>query len=416
MSETIIALPRRNKRIVLVRRPEGLPQPNDFRLIETNDDDNNNDDDDDDDNNKDNDYVLLLKTLFVSIDPAMRGWISTAKSYLPPVKLGSIMRASTISKVIRSRSMKFPVGAIVRTEIVGVQSYSIIRKDQIRFITRLDDNNRLQQKLPPSNNNNNSNTNTNTNLSSYASYLGVLGTTGLTAYFGLFKKGNPKPQDVILISGAAGATGSIVAQIAKHVVGCRKVIGTAGTDAKCKWLEENHIVDIAINYKKHKTTKSLSYAIRNASKKEGGIDIVFDNVGSTFLEAALSNLSSNGGARIVLCGAISQYNNNGSIIPSGPRNYMNLLVSRATMTGFVVFDYQKEYPNAIQNLIRWIQNGKIKHFKEDVHFGIENFYPALVSLFHGTNQGKVVLQVSNENNNNRDDDSNGRDNKHRSKL
>ncbi|OEU19704.1 NAD(P)-binding protein [Fragilariopsis cylindrus CCMP1102] len=388
MSETIIALPRRNKRIVLVRRPEGLPQPNDFRLIETNDDDNNNDDDDDDDDNKDNDYVLLLKTLFVSIDPAMRGWISTAKSYLPPVKLGSIMRASTISKVIRSRSMKFPVGAIVRTEIVG-------------------NNN---------NNNNNNNTNTNTNLSSYASYLGVLGTTGLTAYFGLFNKGNPKPQDIILISGAAGATGSIVAQIAKHVVGCRKVIGTAGTDAKCKWLEENYIVDIAINYKKHKTTKSLSYAIRNASKKEGGIDIVFDNVGSTFLEAALSNLSSNGGARIVLCGAISQYNNNGSIVPSGPRNYMNLLVSRATMTGFVVFDYQKEYPNAIQNLIRWIQNGKIKHFKEDVHFGIENFYPALVSLFHGTNQGKVVLQVSNENNNNRDNDSNGRDNEHRSKL
>ena len=215
---------------------------------------------------------------------------------------------------------------------------------------------------------------------------------------------------MILISGAAGATGSIVAQIAKHVVGCRKVIGTAGTDAKCKWLEDNHIVDIAINYKKHKTTKSLSYAIRNASKKEGGIDIVFDNVGSTFLEAALSNLSSN--ARIVLCGAISQYNNNGSIIPSGPRNYMNLLVNRATMTGFVVFDYQKEYPNAIQNLIRWIQNGKIKHFKEDVHFGIENFYPALVSLFHGTNQGKVVLQISYDD----DDDNNGSGNMHRSKL
>jgi NADPH-dependent curcumin reductase CurA len=403
MSETIIAPPRRNKRILLVRRPEGLPQPNDFRLIEDNDDDNNKDNDID---NEDN--VLLLKTLFVSIDPAMRGWISTAKSYLPPVKLGSIMRASTISKVIRSKLSKFPVGSIVRTEIVGVQSYSIIRKDQLRFITRLDDdnNNRLQ-KLPPSNNNNNNNS---TNLSSYASYLGVLGTTGLTAYFGLFKKGNPKPQDVILISGAAGATGSIVAQIAKHVVGCRKVIGTAGTDAKCKWLEDNHIVDIAINYKKHKTTKSLSYAIRNASKKEGGIDIVFDNVGSTFLEAALSNLSSN--ARIVLCGAISQYNNNGSIIPSGPRNYMNLLVNRATMTGFVVFDYQKEYPNAIQNLIRWIQNGKIKHFKEDVHFGIENFYPALVSLFHGTNQGKVVLQISYDD----DDDNNGSGNMHRSKL
>jgi NADPH-dependent curcumin reductase CurA len=159
MSETIIALPRRNKRILLVRRPEGLPQPNDFRLIEDNDDDNNKDNDID---NEDN--VLLLKTLFVSIDPAMRGWISTAKSYLPPVKLGSIMRASTISKVIRSKLSKFPVGSIVRTEIVGVQSYSIIRKDQLRFITRLDDdnNNRLQ-KLPPSNNNNNNNNSTNHN-------------------------------------------------------------------------------------------------------------------------------------------------------------------------------------------------------------------------------------------------------------
>eukprot|EP00536_Pseudo-nitzschia_multiseries_P013940 jgi/Psemu1/213251/e_gw1.633.10.1 len=392
----------RNKRILLVRRPNGLPRPDDFRLEEqsvvvavandrrapahpSNSHSHSHSGDD-----LDQTGTLVLETLFVSIDPAMRGWMSTAKSYLPPVRLGSVMRASTVSRVLSVCGDElrevFPIGAVVRSEIVGVQL------DTATASTR----------FPPAN----------TQLS-FASYLGVLGTTGLTAYFGLLRVGRPGPSDTVLVSGAAGATGSIVAQIAKHVVGCKRVIGTAGTDEKCAWLESNRIVDVAINYR---TTKSLSRAIRDASsgtsRNDGGVDLVFDNVGSEFLEAALSNLSARGGARVVLCGAISQYNHNkaSASTATGPRNYMNLLVKRASMKGFVVFDYQSEYPAAIRDLVRWISEGKIPCYKEDMrHVGVEHFYPALVSLFTGTNVGKVVLKINEKQNANGNGNGNGND-------
>ena len=360
----------------------------------------------------------------------MRGWMSSAKSYLPPVKIGSVMRASVIAKVVATESgvleKEFPIGSIVKTEIVGVQTYCLLKNCTVqkarKLLTRLDQyplSMPLSLPLPL-----NIETTTSNNNLSYASFLGVLGTTGLTAYFGLLKVGMPKKSDTVLVSGAAGATGSIVAQIAKHVVGCKRVIGTAGTDAKCQWLEDNGIVDVAINYK---TVPNLAKAIydkarssgndndngngndnnNNKSDKSGNIDLVFDNVGSTFLEAALSNLAMS--SKIVLCGAISQYNvssggkdnnndnnndNGSSDVASGPRNYMNLLVKRATMTGFVVLDYKNEFPTAISDLVQWIKEGKIQHYKEDTtHSGISNFYPALLSLFQGTNVGKVVLQV-----------------------
>jgi len=172
------------------------------------------------------------------------------------------------------------------------------------------------------------------------------------------------------------------------------VIGTAGTDEKCAWLEANNIVDVAINYK---TTASLSKAVRDASSNDGGVDLVFDNVGAEFLEAALGNLAARGGARVVLCGAISQYNRSSASASTatGPRNYMNLLVKRASMSGFVVFDYRSEYPAAVSDLVRWISTGKIRFYKEDMrHVGIENFYPALLSLFTGANTGKVVLKTN----------------------
>ncbi len=408
--------------------------------------------------------LLLLETLHVSRDPAMRGWMSSAKSYLPPVKLNSVMRALTICRILgcskssspsSSPSLssssssssgnnnnnnnnkwneEFPINAIVKTEIVGVQSYCLLEFKTLqqarKLLTRLDDQLYPQQPTLATSSSSSSSSSsstattsattrttttttttipTNNSSLSYASFLGVLGTTGLTAYFGLLEVGKPKKNDAILVSGAAGATGSIVAQIAKHVVGCKLVIGTAGTNEKCKWLEQNNIVDIAINYKTKKTTTALAKAIAKACFRRtgGGVDLVFDNVGGPFLEAALSNLSM--GAKIVLCGAISQYNlssnsrnstssnnnnNNNSNTPTGPRNYMNLLVKRASMKGFVVLDYKTEFPTAIRNLIQWIQNGKLKHYKEDTtHKGIANFYPALLSLFEGTNIGKVVLQV-----------------------
>jgi NADPH-dependent curcumin reductase CurA len=460
-SNSIVVL--KNHRILLVRRPDGLPRPVDFQLEVTdlvvrsahfcphnNSNINSNSNSNINRNSNINSNInsnsnskraatttntdLVLETLYVSIDPAMRGWMSSARSYLPPVELGSVMRASTISRVIAASSSdtdtdalstSFPIGAIVRSEIVGVQSYCVVKNCTIskarKLFTRLDHTGIIQ--IPPPNTNtgrlshttttnhhNSNNKNNHNHKLSYASFLGVLGTTGMTAYFGLLRVGKPKPSDIVLISGAAGATGSIVAQIAKHVIGCHTVIGTAGSDAKCEWLESNGIVDVAINYKKK--TPSLAKAIaracrgNNNNKKGGGVggvDLVFDNVGSGFLEAALSNLAR--GARIVLCGAISQYNvsssssnknNNDAIsIPSGgPRNYMNLLVNRATMTGFVVFDYQNNYPTAQYDLVQWIAAGKIRCYEEDMkHVGIDQFYPALLSLFEGTNVGKVVLKA-----------------------
>ncbi len=382
----------KNERVLLIRRPDGLPQNDDFRTEVVDlpipshyfsNTTNNNSHWDGDENHQ---CDLVLETLYVSMDPAMRGWMSSAKSYLPPVPLGTVMRASCICKIIGASSgllqQTYPIGSLVRTEIVGVQTYCLLKNCTAPKARKLLNN--LPLVLPH-----------HTSLSP-ASFLGVLGTTGWTAYFGLLTVGQPKASDIVLVSGAAGATGSIVAQIAKHVIGCKTVIGTAGSDAKCEWLESNGIVDVSINYK---TTKSLSKAIAEATHKQG-VDLVFDNVGSTFLEAALSNLAM--GARIVLCGAISQYNASSTTATTaaaaaaihGPRNYMNLLVKRATMKGFVVLDYKKEFPKAMQQLMQWIAQGKITCYQEDTrHVGIPNFYPALLSLFEGTNIGKVVLPI-----------------------
>lgn len=356
------ALCVKNKRVLLVRRPVGKPVVEDFQWDEEILKDDN------------DDWFLILENLYVSIDPAMRGWMdSSTKSYLPPVPLGGVMRASTIARVIRSRDEKtFPIQSLVLADDGGVQTHCVIHK-----------NNKLMKKMvhilpsklavPPS------------------AFLSSVGITGLTAYFGMMKKGQPRSGETVLVSGAAGATGSIAAQIAK-IHGCT-VIGTAGSDEKCRFLLENNICDHAINYK---TCGSLSKEIRKASGKKG-VDIVFDNVGGHFLEAALSNLHK--GARIVLCGAISQYNNanlSDPLASTGPRNYMNLLVKRASMSGFVVFDYRHEYASAIQDLATWIQNKQIV-YKEHFFDGVEKFYPAFSSLFNGTNNGKVMLKLTSSN-------------------
>ena len=353
----------KNKRMLLVRRPAGKPVVEDFRW------------DEEVLSYENDDWFLILENMYVSIDPAMRGWMdSNTKSYLPPVPLGSVMRASTISRVVQSQDKKsFPINSLVLVDDGGVQSHCVIPK-----------NNKVAKKMvhllptnsavPPS------------------AFLSVLGITGLTAYFGMMKKGQPRSGNTVLVSGAAGATGSIAAQIAK-IHGCT-VIGTAGSDAKCQFLLENKICDHVINYK---TSKSLSREIRKACSGKKGVDIVFDNVGGHFLEAALSNL--NKGARIVLCGAISQYNNanmSNPIASSGPRNYMNLLVKRATMSGFVVFDYRHEYASAIQDLATWIQNKQMM-YKEHFFYGVNNFFPAFSSLFNGSNNGKVILNLISSN-------------------
>jgi len=367
-----------NTRVLLVNRPRGKPKASDFCIDQT--------------------LIsssapaggILIQTTHISIDPAMRGWMSDAKSYLPPVKLGDVMRATCVGVVIASgcragihssnnisvntcnKAENVRVGQMVKCDVGGVQTYVSISEDGMRHVKPLP---QMAHGISPS------------------AYLGVLGTTGLTAYFGFYRVGLPKEGDAVLVSGAAGATGSVVAQIAKRIMKCR-VIGTAGSDEKCKWLTDNDIVDVAINYKV--AGKSLSRVIREAAYPKG-VNIVFDNVGGPFLEAALSNLAL--GARVVLCGAISQYNSDSSISPqtiTGPRNYMNLLVKRASMKGFVVFDYRKEYRHAIGELSKYIANGRLIH-SEYVVEGIENFHTALMTLFDGTNRGKAVLKVSPKN-------------------
>lgn len=365
-----------HERILLVRRPRGLPSPADFRLERLLP-------------LSPQDLVpppggLLVRNAYVSIDPAMRGWMSEARSYLPPVGLGEVMRAATVGTVLASdvAGERFPPGCWVRCDGGGVQTHSALGAEEVRAgaVRRLDP--APTPALPA------------------RAHLGVLGLTGLTAYFGMLRVGRPRPGDTVLVSGAAGATGSAACQIAR-IVGCR-VVGTAGTEAKCRWLVEEGICDEAVCYRRPKGEGSLSRAIRDAcgrvgrrGGRGGGADVVFDNVGGEFLEAAMSNLAR--GARVVLCGAISQYNADSSAVGAGvrggPRNYMNLLVRRATMEGFVVFDYRNEYGKALAELGRWVQEGMLCH-REHVVDGIENFPAALTSLFDGTNQGKCVLRVA----------------------
>lgn len=213
--------------------------------------------------------------------------------------------------------------------------------------------------------------------------LSVLGITGFTAYFGLLEIGKPKPGETVLVSAAAGATGSIVGQIAK-IKGC-KVVGIAGTDEKCKWITQQLGFDSAINYK---TTKNLSEDIRKACPE--GIDIYFDNVGGYILDTALKHIRKN--ARIVICGAISQYNNRKI---TGPANYMSLLINRARMEGFLVSDYRDRFPEAMKQLSLWVQQNKI-YYKEHKVKGLEKAPETLIWLFEGKNEGKLMIQVREE--------------------
>ena len=214
-------------------------------------------------------------------------------------------------------------------------------------------------------------------------YIGTLGMPGMTAYFGILREGKIKEGDVVLVSGAAGAVGSIVGQIAK-IKGCR-VVGIAGGEAKCKYVVEELGFDAAIDYK--------SEDIYDALKREcpKGIDVYFDNVGGEILDAALARLRM--GARVVICGAISQYNNRENV--RGPKNYLSLLVNRASMKGMIVFDYAADYGKAAQEMGQWLKEGKLKS-KEDIYEGIENFPETFTRLFTGDKMGKLVLKVLEE--------------------
>lgn len=330
-----------NKQLLLQKRPVGLPEKDTWKLVET-------------EIPTPSEGEILIQCEYVSLDPAMRGWINEGKSYIAPVELNDVMRAGGVGKVIESKNSTFNVGDYVYGQ-TGIQQYILT-------------DGKGYHKVDPS-------------LAPLPTYLGTLGMPGMTAYFGILKVGELKEGDTVLVSGAAGAVGSIVGQIAK-IKGCT-VIGMAGGADKCKYLVEKLGFDGAIDYK----NDNVATKIKEYFPK--GIDVYFDNVGGEILDMALGRLAMHG--RIVICGAISQYNNKTAI--KGPSNYLSLLVNRGTMRGMVVFDYANDYQKAAMQMGQWMMQGKLKS-KEDVYEGIENFHETFLRLFSGEKLGKLVLKVS----------------------
>jgi NADPH-dependent curcumin reductase CurA len=285
----------------------------------------------------------------------MRGWMNDAPSYIPPVALGAVMRAGGVGKVLESRDPKFAPGDYV-SGTLNVQEYAIVRAKGLI---------KVDPRLAP-----------------LTVFLNVLGMPGMTAYFGLLDIGKPEPGQTVLVSGAAGAVGATVGQIAK-IKGARAV-GIAGGEEKCEYLRSLGF-DAAIDYK----SESLYGGIKQHCPD--GVDVYFDNVGGETLDAALARLAMH--ARIVICGAISQYNSTSGV--TGPKNYMALLVKRARMQGMVVFDYADRYAQAAMEMAGWMAQGKLKS-KEDVVDGLETFPETLLKLFRGENFGKLVLKVADD--------------------
>ncbi|OAL07175.1 NAD(P)-binding protein [Phaeosphaeriaceae sp. SRC1lsM3a] len=301
------------------------------------------------------DGEVLFQTLYLSLDPAMRGWLNPTRSYIPPVEIGAVMRGSGIGLIVASKSSKFPVGTYA-TGMCGWAEYAVLKE---KHVEPLD----LPEGAVPTD------------------ALGVIGMTGLTAYFGLLEVGQVKAGDFVVVSGAAGATGSVVGQIAK--IKGAKVLGLAGEDSKVQWLKEELGFDEALNYKDPDFAKKFRAATKDL------IDVYFDNVGGEILDLALSRAKPF--SRFVQCGAISEYN---SKKPQGLKNYMMLISMRIRMQGFVVFDYEHKYAEARKQLAQWLSEGKLKRKETIVPGGIYKAEEALVGLFEGKNTGKTMVEVA----------------------
>ncbi|HTU85516.1 MAG TPA: NADP-dependent oxidoreductase [Solirubrobacteraceae bacterium] len=325
----------------LAARPMGLPKPSDWEWVQ-------------EPAPEPGDGQFLVEVDYISLDPAMRGWMNETRSYVPPVGIGEVMRAGGIGRVTESRNPDFAAGELV-SGMFGVQRYALSDGVGVRPI---------DIALAPA-----------------PVHLGVLGMTGLTAYFGLLDIGRPEAGQTVVVSGAAGAVGNVAGQIAR-IKGCR-TIGIAGSAEKCSWLTEELGFDAAIDYKAGDVRADLR------RQAPDGVDIYFDNVGGEILDEVLRRLARH--ARIVICGAISQYN--AEQPPRGPANYMQLLVERASMTGFLVFDFASRYPEAIAQLARWLNDGQL-HSREDVvRTGLEQFPDVFLRLFRGDNVGKLILEL-----------------------
>lgn len=330
-----------NHQFKLAARPIGLPKPSDWSYTEG-------------PVGEPGEGEVLVQVQYISLDPAMRGWMNDGRSYIAPVGIGDVMRALAAGRVVASNHPELAVGDHV-TGLLGVQEYAVAKGHAV-------------MKVDPG-------------LAPLPVYLGTLGMPGMTAYFGLLEIGKPTAGETVVVSGAAGAVGGVVGQLAK-LKGAR-AIGIAGGKEKCDYVVEELGFDAAIDYKSEDVVKGLS------EQCPKGIDVYFDNVGGEILDAALARLARH--ARVVVCGAISQYNNEGAM--TGPSNYMSLLVNHASMTGFVVSDYGEKYAEGAQEMAKWLAAGKLKS-REDIAEGLESFPETLLRLFAGKNTGKLVLRVA----------------------
>jgi NADPH-dependent curcumin reductase CurA len=338
----------RNCRFTLVQRPRGLPRPDNFRH-------------DDIDIPHLQRGELLVRNVYASLDPAIRGWLDDAPSYLPPIALGAPVRATTIGRVMQSRDAAFAEGDWV-VGLNGIETHSVVQPGG--FVMKID-----PHATPHVSN-----------------HLSVLGAVGLTAYFGLTEVACPKPGQTVLVTGAAGAVGALVGQIARNT-GCRTV-GIAGGAEKCRRLTQDYGYDAAIDYR-GRTATELAAQIKQAAP--AGVDVIFENVGGVALDAGLLCLAKN--ARVALCGLISEYNSTEGAI--GSRNIWQLIVHSATMRGFLVSDFLPRFSEGAAVMAGWLNAGKIRA-DEHIELGIENALPAFLRLFAGTNQGKLILQIAEE--------------------
>jgi NADPH-dependent curcumin reductase len=336
-----------NHQVRLAARPQGLPKAGDWQFTE-------------EPVAEPADGGVLMKTLALSLDPAMRGWMNEGKSYIPPVGIGEVMRAGGIGVVVASKHPAFAVGDHV-TGGPGVQEYWAVAADQVKRsgLAKID-----------------------LRVGSVTQWLNVLGMPGMTGYFGLMDIGQPRAGETVVVSGAAGAVGQTVGQMAK-IKGCR-VVGIAGGAAKCEWVVKELGFDACIDYK--------GGSVKDGLKEHcpQGVDIYFDNVGGEILDTVLTRI--NRKARIIICGAISQYNNTSAA--QGPKNYLSLLVNRARMEGMVVFDYADRYGEAIAEMAGHLKAGRMKSREDVVDGGVAAFPATLNKLFSGENFGKLVLKVA----------------------
>ncbi len=334
-----------NRRFLLVKRPHGVPNPDDFKLTTA-------------PIPQAPPSGLVVRNHYASLDPAQRGWMDDRPSYMPPIALGDAVRASTVGMVHASDHPSFRPGQWV-VGLGALEDYTAIVPDA--FTAAID------VSL----------------VDSPSRFLSALGIVGMTAYFGLLDVAKPRSGETLLVSGAAGAVGSVVGQIGK-IAGCR-VVGIAGGSEKCRRLLVDYGFDAAIDYR-GKTVEQLAEEIANVVP--GGADIVFENVGGDVFDAELSNLAL--GARIVLCGLISEYN---AIAPVGARNLWQVLVRRATISGFLVSDHVAHLAEGQSKMALWMAEGRLR-IDEDIQEGLENAYPAFMRLFSGANTGKLMLKIA----------------------